>query len=59
MPVQACHADGRPGFKWGQEGHCYTYTRGDAASREAARAKAETQGRAIQASQAAEGRSES
>ncbi len=54
MPVQECTLDGKPGFRWGEEGKCYTYTPGDEASREAARAKAEKQGRAIEAQRASE-----
>jgi len=53
MPIEACTLDGKPGFRWGKEGKCYTYTPGDEASREAARAKAERQGRAIEASKRA------
>lgn len=50
MPVQSCNQDGKPGFKWGQEGKCYTYTAGDKASMERARNRAAEQGRAIEAS---------
>lgn len=49
MPVQACESDGKPGYRWGERGHCYTYTPGDEDERERARALAERQGRAIQA----------
>lgn len=51
MPIENCQLNGKPGFRYGKQGHCYTYTAGDAASREQARAKAETQGQAIKAQQ--------
>lgn len=51
MPVQACHSNGKPGFKWGAAGKCYTYTPGNAQSRNAARNKAAAQGRAVKAAQ--------
>lgn len=50
MPVQRCKKDGKPGFRWGVEGFCYTYNPGDVKAKEAARRKAGAQGRAIQAS---------
>lgn len=56
MPVQACQLSGKPGYKWGSSGRCYTYTAGNAASRSRARNKAERQGRAVRASQARGGR---
>lgn len=37
MPMKRCDVDGKPGFKWGDAGKCYTYTPGDAASIRAAR----------------------
>jgi len=49
MPVMRCQKNGKPGFKWGKNGKCYTYTPGDAASRERAKKKALAQGRAIKA----------
>jgi hypothetical protein len=51
MPIKECHEGGKPGFKWGDSGHCYKYTPGDDASRERARRQALEQGRAIEASQ--------
>jgi hypothetical protein len=57
MPVQPCQRDGKPGFKWGQGGRCYTYTSDDKASRTRARRAAEAQGRAIQASKRGRGSS--
>lgn len=50
MPVQPCRTEGKPGLKWGQNGHCYSYTPGDKASRERARTRAAAQGQAIRAS---------
>lgn len=49
MPVKKCSFEGRPGYKYGDEGKCYTYTPGDKASRQQAKARAEKQGRAIEA----------
>ncbi len=49
MPVQPCQQNGRPGFRWGQAGTCYTYTATSERSKERARQKAELQGRAIEA----------
>ena len=56
MPVQACRLNNKPGFKWGNSGRCYTYTAGNDAGRRRARNKAETQGRAVRASQDRGGR---
>lgn len=47
MPIQSCSSDGKPGFKWGEGGKCYTYTRGSEFSRKEARRKALAQGIAI------------
>lgn len=49
MPIKKCTKDGKPGFKWGDEGKCYTYTSNDPESRRRARQLAEQQMRAIQA----------
>jgi len=49
MPVQACQSGGKPGYKWGSRGKCYTYNPNSAASRQQARAKAAKQGRAVEA----------
>lgn len=24
MPLKKCSSDGKPGYKWGDQGHCYT-----------------------------------
>lgn len=44
MPVGSCSSNGKPGFKWGSQGVCYTYTPGDKASMNSARMKANKQG---------------
>ena len=49
MPVQRCEEDGKPGFKWGRGGKCYTYSRGNLRAKARARLKAEWQGRAAYA----------
>lgn len=48
MPVERCRKNGKPGYRWGKEGHCYSYTAGNKSSRERAKRKAEAQGRAIE-----------
>lgn len=40
MPIKTCTSGGKPGYKWGDTGKCYTYTAGNEASRKAAKAKA-------------------
>jgi len=47
VPVLRCEIDGKPGFKWGQQGKCYTYTSGDTSGSKRARQKAILQGIAI------------
>lgn len=54
MPVKECQLNGKPGFKWGDVGHCYTYEPGSQMSMALAKEKAEEQGRAIEASQGKE-----
>ena len=49
MPVQRCQSNGKPGFKWGPSGTCYSYESGDAAGRARARANAAAQGAAARA----------
>jgi hypothetical protein len=44
MPVNPCSENGQPGFKWGDSGKCYLYTRGDAESMGEAKRKATIQG---------------
>jgi hypothetical protein len=48
MPVQDCREDGKPGYKYGDEGFCYTYTPGNEKSRKSAKQKAYLQGVAIE-----------
>jgi len=54
MPVQPCREGGKPGFKFGERGKCYTYESGNETSRERARELAARQGRAIEANMSAE-----
>jgi len=54
MPVKSCQENGKPGWKWGDSGKCYTYTPGDKVSSERAREKAKKQGRAIQVNKASD-----
>jgi len=54
MPVMSCRSKGKPGYKYGESGKCYTYTAGNTQSRVAARNRAEKQGRAISISKARE-----
>jgi hypothetical protein len=49
MPVQSCNEDGKPGYKYGESGACYTYSPGDEAGRKKAKQKAYIQGAAIAA----------
>lgn len=49
MPVQRCVLEGRPGFRWGKHGKCYTYVPSGKAGRDRARKKAVKQGRAARA----------
>lgn len=44
MPVNPCSENGQPGFKWGESGKCYLYTRGNAESMGEAKKKATIQG---------------
>jgi hypothetical protein len=44
MPVNPCSENGNPGFKWGDSGKCYIYTRGDLESMGEAKRKATIQG---------------
>jgi hypothetical protein len=47
MPINNCSSDGKPGFKWGDSGSCYTYTSGDEKSIAAAKKKVLAQATAI------------
>lgn len=44
MPVESCSFDGKPGFRWGNQGKCYTYTAGNESSMQNARRSAQKQG---------------
>lgn len=46
-PVR-CRRGGKPGFKYGDEGVCYTYTEGDDESKKLAKKKARTQGALVE-----------
>lgn len=52
MPVKACRLDGQPGYKWGDDGKCYTYKMWNKTSRENAKTKAEEQWKAIEVNKA-------
>ena len=52
MPVKSCRKEGKPGWKWGDSGYCYTYTKGNKQSSDRAKEKASRQGRAIQVNKA-------
>jgi len=47
MPIKRCTSDDKPGYKWGDEGKCYTYNTDDEGSRREAEKKARIQGIAI------------
>jgi hypothetical protein len=47
MPVKQCQSDGKPGYKCGDEGKCYTYTPGNEKSRKNAKRKAILQCKAM------------
>ena len=51
MPVKRCSENGKPGYKFGDPGKCYTYKEGNEESRKTAKGKAHAQGAAIKASQ--------
>jgi len=50
MPVESCSFEGKPGFRWGNQGKCYTYTAGSESSMENARRSAQKQGLAARLS---------
>ena len=47
MPVKNCTKDGKPGYKWGDAGACYTYNPNSEASKKDAKRRAVNQGIAI------------
>lgn len=52
MPIKTCRLDGKPWYKWGDSGKCYTYNSWDKEAREKARSKAEDQWKAIEVNKA-------
>jgi len=50
MPVERCSEGGKPGFRFGDSGKCYTYTEGDTPGMREAKNKARAQERAAYAS---------
>ncbi len=55
MPLMTCQKDGKPGWKFGSSGRCYTFTKGNRQSEQVALSKAIKQAAAIKASQARAG----
>lgn len=49
MPIKKCSLDGKPGWKWGDEGTCYTYDPESASGSTVAKAKATKQAAAAYA----------
>jgi hypothetical protein len=49
MPVQRCTEEGKPGYRWGKSGKCYTYSPRNEAARKRAKQKAYLQAAAIKA----------
>jgi len=47
MPVMRCQENGKPGYKYGESGKCYTYTPGNLKDEKQAKEKAIQQGLAI------------
>lgn len=48
MPVQKCEYNGKPGYKYGNEGKCYVYNHNNPNSEAIAKNNALAQGRAIE-----------
>lgn len=48
MPVKNCKVDGDPGYRWGDDGKCYSYPVGDEDARKKAKASAVRQGAAVE-----------
>ena len=44
MPINSCSNNGKPGYKWGEQGMCYTYIEGNEKSMKQSRNKARLQG---------------
>lgn len=47
MPVKRCRENGKPGWKWGDRGKCYTYKPNDEKASGMAKQKAIKQGIAM------------
>ena len=47
MPINSCSENNKPGFKWGEQGKCYTYTPKNEGSKRNAKKSAILQGLAI------------
>ena len=47
MPVKDCTLNNEPGYKWGDEGKCYTYSPKNEGSKNKAKKQAIIQGLAI------------
>lgn len=47
MPVGKCTEGGKPGYRWGESGKCFTYTPDNKQSQAAAKMKAIKQGLAV------------
>jgi hypothetical protein len=47
MPIKQCQETGKPGFKWGDAGKCYTYSPYNEGSKRNAKKSATAQGLAI------------
>jgi len=47
MPVMRCSDKGKPGYKYGESGKCYTYTPGNMSEEKEAKKNAYLQGVAI------------
>jgi hypothetical protein len=54
MPLMECELDGKPGFKYGSSGTCYTYPKGDAGAKKRAKKRAIKQAIAIHGGKAPE-----
>ena len=47
MPVQSCSDNAKPGYKWGEQGVCYTYSKGNLSQKKRAKRRAFYQGLAM------------
>lgn len=47
MPVKECQLEGKPGYKWGDKGKCYTYSPDNEGQKRNAKKSAILQGVAI------------